>query len=150
MSSNAATLPPALARMVERFARQSDPKQRYEQLIWLAKKLPSLPESEKVPENKVPGCVSQVYITSELNDGKVVYQGDSDSQLVKGLVAFLIQGLNGLAPEEILKVNPDFIQQTGLNVSLTPSRANGFYNIFQMMKKQALSYQLSASGESLN
>ncbi|MFB2978576.1 SufE family protein [Microseira sp. BLCC-F43] len=150
MSSNAATLPPNLARMVERFARQSDPKQRYEQLIWLAKKLPEFPESEKVPENKVSGCVSQVYITSGLNDGKVVYQGDSDSQLVKGLVAFLIQGLNGLTPEEILKVNPDFIQQTGLNVSLTPSRANGFYNIFQKMKNQALSYQLSESGESFN
>jgi cysteine desulfuration protein SufE len=28
-----------------------------------------------------------------------------------------------------------------LNVSLTPSRANGFYNIFQTMQKQALSYQ---------
>ena len=150
MSSNAATLPPNLARMVERFARQSDPKQRYEQLIWLAKKLPAFPESEKVPENKVSGCVSQVYITSGLNDGKVIYQGDSDSQLVKGLVAFLIQGLNGLTPEEILKVTPDFIQQTGLNVSLTPSRANGFYNIFQKMKNQALSYQLSESGESLN
>ena len=149
MSSNAATLPPNLARLVERFARQSDPKQRYEQLIWLAKKLPEFPESEKVPEHKVSGCVSQVYITSELNDGKIVYQGDSDSQLVKGLVAFLIQGLNGITPEEILKVTPDFIQQTGLNVSLTPSRANGFYNIFQMMKKQALSYQLS-SGEALN
>ena len=101
MSSNAATLPPNLARMVERFARQSDPKQRYEQLIWLAKKLPEFPEAEKVPENKVSGCVSQV-------------------------------------------------QQTGLNVILTPSRANGFYNIFQKMKKQALSYQLSESGESLN
>ena len=150
MSSNAATLPPNLARMVERFARQSDPKQRYEQLIWLAKKLPEFPEAEKVPENKVSGCVSQVYIISALNDGKVVYQGDSDSQLVKGLVAFLIQGLNGLTPEEILKVTPDFIQQTGLNVSLTPSRANGFYNIFQKMKNQALSYQLSESGESLN
>ena len=150
MSSNSATLPPNLARMVERFARQSDPKQRYEQLIWLAKKLPEFPESEKVPENKVSGCVSQVYITSGLNDGKVVYQGDSDSQLVKGLVAFLIQGLNGLTPEEILKVNPDFIQQTGLNVSLTPSRANGFYNIFQKMKNQALSYQQSESGESFN
>ncbi len=150
MSSNAATLPPNLARMVERFARQSDPKQRYEQLIWLAKKLPEFPESEKTPENKVSGCVSQVYITSGFNDGKVVYQGDSDSQLVKGLVAFLIQGLNGLTPEEILKVTPDFIQQTGLNVSLTPSRANGFYNIFQKMKNQALSYQLSETGESLN
>jgi cysteine desulfuration protein SufE len=147
--SDTATLPPALARIVERFARQSDPKRRYEQLIWYAKKLPEMPESAKLPENKVQGCVSQVYITSQLNDGKVVYQGDSDSQLVKGLVAFLIEGLNGLTPEEILQLTPDFIQDTGLNMSLTPSRANGFYNIFQMMKKQALAYQLPPA-ENLN
>lgn len=150
MSSNAA-LPASLARIVERFARHSDPKRRYEQLIWYAKKLPEFPESGKLPENKVQGCVSQVYVTSKLNDGKVFYQGDSDSQLVKGLVALLVEGLSGLPPEEILQVTPDFIQDTGLNVSLTPSRANGFYNIFQMMKKQALSYQLSSSEQaSLN
>ena len=147
MPSNAA-LPASLARIVERFARHADPKRRYEQLIWYAKKLPEFPESEKLPENKVQGCVSQVYVTSQLNDGKVFYQGDSDSQLVKGLVALLVEGLSGLPPEEILQVTPDFIQDTGLNVSLTPSRANGFYNIFQMMKKQALSYQLSSSEQS--
>lgn len=81
--------------------------------------------------------MSQVFISASLDDGKVVYTGDSDSQLVKGLVALLVQGLNGLPTQEILNVSPNFIQETGLNVSLTPSRANGFYNIFQMMKHKA-------------
>jgi cysteine desulfuration protein SufE len=150
MSANSASLPPSLGRIVQRFARQTDPKLRYEQLLWYAKRLPAFPELDKIPENKVQGCVSQVYITSQLNEGKVFYQGDSDSQLVKGLVAFLVEGINGLTPEEILKLTPDFIQETGLNVSLTPSRANGFYNIFNKMKNQALSYQLSTSDPTLN
>ena len=77
-----------------------------------------------------------------MEDGKVSYQGDSDAQLVKGLVAFLIEGLNNLPPEEIVQVEPNFIEDTGLKVSLTPSRANGFFNIFQMMKKKALEFQL--------
>jgi cysteine desulfuration protein SufE len=141
MVETSAPLPPALEQIVQRFQRVSDPKQRYEQLLSLAKRLPDFPEADKTPENKVSGCVSQVYITAELADGKVKYQGDSDSQLVKGLVALLIRGLDGLPPEQILQVTPDFIQATGLNVSLTPSRANGFYNIFRMMQQKALQLQ---------
>ncbi|GAA6622244.1 SufE family protein [Scytonema sp. NUACC26] len=138
MSSTLDSLPPNLAKIVQRFQRSSDQKRRYEQLIWYGQKLSELPESDKVLENKVPGCVSQVYVTAKLEDGKVIFQGDSDSQLTKGLVGLLIEGLNGLTPSEIGQLTPDFIQETGLNVSLTPSRANGFYNIFKTMQKKAL------------
>ncbi len=144
MSSQTTPLPPKLAKIVDRFQRRDNPKQKYEQLLWYAKKLPKMTESAKTEANKVKGCVSQVYITATLEDGKVRYQGDSDAQLVKGLVAFLIEGLNELPPEEIIKVEPDFIEDTGLKVSLTPSRANGFFNIFQMMKKKALGFQLES------
>lgn len=145
MSSTATPLPPNLDRLVQKFKSRSNPKQRYEQLLWYAKKLPDLPEEDKTEENKVSGCQSQVFITAELDDGKVIYRGDSDAQLVKGLVAFLIEGLNGLTPEAILQLTPDFIAETGLQVSLTPSRANGFYNIFQLMKKKA--FLLSEASE---
>ncbi|MEC4806373.1 MAG: SufE family protein [Jaaginema sp. PMC 1079.18] len=147
MSSDQNALPPKLARIVERFKRRENPKQRYEQLLWYAKKLETMPEDSKIPANKVKGCVSQVYITATLEDGKVHYQGDSDAQLVKGLVALLIEGLNDLTPQAILEVTPDFIEETGLNVSLTPSRANGFYNIFQTMKKKALAFDLATSSQ---
>jgi len=150
MSSTSTPLPDTLARIVERFQRRANPKQRYEQLLWYAKRLKEMPEADKSPENKVPGCASQVFITANLEEGKVWYQGDSDAQLVKGLVALLIEGLNGLTPDEIVQVSPDFIQDTGLNVSLTPSRANGFYNIFQTMKKKALGYQLGTSSQQVN
>jgi cysteine desulfuration protein SufE len=145
MSSTETSLPPQLAKIVERFKRRANPKQKYEQLLWYAKKLPEMSESGKVEENKVKGCVSQVYITANLENGRVHYQGDSDAQLVKGLVGFLIQGLSDLPPEEIIKIEPDFIEETGLKVSLTPSRANGFYNIFQMMKKKALGFHLGTA-----
>jgi len=143
MSLTSNTLPANLAKIVERFQRHTDPKKRYEQLLWYAKKLDAMPEKAKIPENKVHGCTSQVYITADLKEGKIWYQGDSDAQLVKGLVALLIQGLNGLTPVEILALTPDFIEATGLQVSLTPSRANGFYNIFNLMKKKALEFQLN-------
>ena len=138
MSSNTYTRPEKLDKIVQKFKRRDNPKQKYEQLLWYGKKLPEMAESAKTCENKVSGCVSQVYITSKLEDGKIFYQGDSDAQLVKGLVAFLITGLNGLTPTEIITLTPDFIEETGLQVSLTPSRANGFFNIFKKMQQQAL------------
>jgi len=140
MSSTETSLPPKLAKIVDRFQRRTDPKQKYKQLLWYAQKLPVMSETGKTEANKVKGCVSQVYITANLEDGKVQYQGDSDAQLVKGLVAFLIEGLNDLSPAEIAQVEPGFIEDTGLKVSLTPSRANGFFNIFQMMKQKALEF----------
>ena len=130
--------PAQLDKLVKRFARITDPKRRYEQLLWYAKKLEPLPAEDKVPENKVPGCVSQVYVTAQMNDGKVSFQGDSDAQITKGLLAMLIIALEGLSPKEIAQLTPDFIKETQLDVSLTPSRANGFYNIFKTMQKKAL------------
>ena len=141
MVETSAPLPPALSQIVQRFARVTDPKQRYEQLLSLAKRLEPLPEVDKTAENKVSGCASQVFITAELVDGKVKYHGDSDSQLTKGLLALLIRCLDNLSPAEILQLTPDFIQDTGLTVSLTASRANGFHNIFRLMQRKALQLQ---------
>jgi cysteine desulfuration protein SufE len=138
MLTSSAPLPPSLEKVVNRLQRITNPKQKYEQLIWFAKRLPPFPEEAKTAENKVSGCTSQVFITASLDDDHIQFAGDSDSQLVKGLVAILVEGLNGLSALEILKLTPDFIQATGLNVSLTPSRVNGFYNIFKMMQQKAL------------
>jgi cysteine desulfuration protein SufE len=98
MSASSAARPASIDKLVKRFERVSDPKRRYEQLLWFAKKLESFPEAEKTAENKVSGCVSQVYVIAHLEDDAVVFQGDSDAQITKGLVALLITALNGLTP----------------------------------------------------
>jgi cysteine desulfuration protein SufE len=138
MSPVSPPLPPALDRIIQRFQQISESKRRYEYLLHFAKRLQPFPADQKIPENRVSGCVSQVYITTTMDSGKVSFQGDSDAQITKGLVGLLVEGLEGLTPAEIIQLTPDFIQQTGLDVSLTPSRANGFYNIFQMMQKKAM------------
>jgi cysteine desulfuration protein SufE len=148
MSDSTSSLPPTLAKIVSRLQQTADPKRRYEYLLWLAKRVPEFPEADKTSDNKVPGCVSQVYVTAAMQDGKIHFQGDSDAQLTKGLVGLLIEGMNGLSAQEISALTPDFIKDTGLDVSLTPSRANGFYNIFQMMQKKAMVAQLEAAVQS--
>ena len=55
----------------------------------------------------------------------------------RGLLAFLISGLNELTPNEVVEIDKKFIEDTGLKSSLTPSRSNGFLNILLKMQSQA-------------
>ena len=128
---------PALDRIVDRLATTTDPKRRYEYVLWLAKKLEPLPEEFRNDAFMVKGCVSQVYVVGQLVDGRLHWRGDSDAAITKGLLALLIEGLEGLEPAAAAAIDPAFLAETGLQASLTPSRANGFLNILRMMQAQA-------------
>ena len=135
----------SLDNLIERLQSTSDPKRRYEYILWLAKGLPLLAEDLHLETTKVKGCISEVYVLGILINGKIKWEGYSDALITKGLLAFLIKGLNDLTPLEVLSVNEKFIEMTGLSKSLTPSRANGFLNIFLKMKAQAKNLLLASS-----
>ncbi len=126
-----------LSQLVKKLQSTNDPKRKYEFILWLGKKLQDPDKNILIPENKVKGCVSEVFIKGNLVNGKVSWEGYSDALITKGLLSFLIRGLNDLTPLQIINVKEDFINETGLKSSLTPSRANGFLNILLKMKAQA-------------
>jgi len=126
-----------LNKLVEKLKNSEDPKRKYEYILWLGKKLEEPDSNILVPENKVKGCVSEVFVKASIHEGKVYWQGYSDALITKGLLAFLINGLNELAPIDVVKINKKFLEETGLKASLTPSRSNGFLNILLKMQSQA-------------
>ena len=135
----------SLDKLIERLQSTSDPKRRYEYILWLAKSLPLLTTDLRLETTKVKGCISEVFVLGILLNGKIQWKGYSDALITKGLLAFLIKGLNDLTPFEVLSINEKFIEMTGLSKSLTPSRANGFLNIFLKMKGQAKNLSLTRS-----
>ena len=135
----------SLDHLIERLQSTSDSKRRYEYILWLAKSLPTLTEDLHLEATKVKGCISEVFVLGILVNGKIQWKGYSDALITKGLLAFLIKGLNDLTPYEVLSINEKFIEMTGLSKSLTPSRANGFLNIFLKMKAQAKNLSLQSS-----
>eukprot|EP00210_Caulerpa_lentillifera_P005789 g5535.t1 len=135
---SAVELPTSLKKIVTAFQMVPDPMARYKQLLYFASKLDPLVSEFHTEKNRVQGCVSQVWVTANLIDGLVQFRADSDSQLTKGLAALLVQGLSGCTPREILSIQPDFIEMLQLKQSLTPSRNNGFLNMFKLMQKRTL------------
>jgi sulfur transfer protein SufE/stress-induced morphogen len=132
-------LPKKLQEIVKMFEAVPDPRSKYEQLLHYAKQLKPLGKEYLTPENKVQGCVSQVWVRPSVKEDKRFYfEAESDSLLTKGLAALLVEGLSGSTAQEILAVTPDFIQALGLNQSLTPSRSNGFLNMLKLMQKKTL------------
>lgn len=133
-----APLPPRLQAMVEELQGADDLELKYDILIELGKQVPDIPAERKAPECLVQGCQSVVHVYATLEDGKLRLHGHADALIVNGLLALLVLGLDGLTPEEFLRVDPKFIEATGVIQALTPSRVNGFYNIHEKLKAEAL------------
>ncbi|KAL3612925.1 hypothetical protein D5086_003945 [Populus alba] len=138
-------LPPKLQEIIRLFQSVQEPKAKYEQLLFYGKNLKPLDSEFKTRENKVEGCLSQVWVRAYLDFEKnVVFEADSDSVLTKGLAALLVQGLSGRPVEEVLRVSPDFVASLELQQSLTTSRNNGFLNMLKLMQKKTLELYMEA------
>lgn len=114
---------------------------KYEYLIELGKKLNDYPEAERNDDNKVKGCQSSVWLTTTDSNSTIVFKADSDSTIVKGLIALLVRVLSGRTPDEILNAKLDFIDKIGLKQHLAQTRANGLAAMIKQMKMYALAYK---------
>lgn len=114
---------------------------KYRYVIELGKAMPELDEAKRTPENKVNGCVSQVWLatTSDGDEHKTMYfVGASDAHIVRGLVAIMIAALSGRKAEEILDFDAEsLLQKLGLDSHLSPQRSNGLRAMIERMKSDA-------------
>ena len=117
---------------------------KYEYLIDLGKSLPLIDPKYKTENSLIKGCQSQVWMHSELKDGKVVYTADSDAIITKGMVALMIRVLSGHTPEEIIGSKLDFIEKIGLTKHLSPTRSNGLVSMIKQMKLDAVAYKVQS------
>lgn len=129
--------------ITEQFADIDDWLDRYAQIIDMGNELPPIDESLKTPDRLIEGCQSRVWLDARLDpEGRVHFTADSDAIIVKGIIAMLVDVLNGHTPAEILGADLHFIDDIGLGEHLSPTRSNGLLAMVKQMSDYARAFKL--------
>ncbi|MFQ5563724.1 MAG: SufE family protein [Parvularculaceae bacterium] len=111
---------------------------RYKYLIDLGRNLEPYPEQVRDDAHKVRGCASQVWFFAEHENGALVFYGDSDAHIVKGLIAVLFALYSGKTPREIVDIDPESaLAPLDLKDHLTPQRSNGLVSMVKRIRNIA-------------
>ena len=127
--------------VIEEFADFDDWMDKYALLIDLGNSLPPLEEKYKTESNLIEGCQSRVWLQADYVDGKILFKGESDAVIVKGIVSLLISILSDHTPQEILDADLYFIEKIGLKEHLSPTRSNGLVAMVKQMRMYALAFR---------
>lgn len=127
--------------IIAEFSDFDDWMDRYQLLIELGNEQAPLNESYKTDQNLIEGCQSRVWLHAEEQDGKLIFEAESDAVIVKGIIALLIKVLSGHTPDEILNADLYFIDKIGLKDHLSPTRSNGLLSMVKQMRMYALAFK---------
>ena len=130
--------------IIEEFAIFDDWLDKYDYLISLSEELAPINPAKRTEKYLIEGCQSRVWVAAEMRDGKVYYTADSDAIITKGIIALLVRVMNGRTPQEIVEMEPYFIDAIGLGENLSPTRSNGLVAMIKQMKMYALAFASKA------
>jgi len=137
MGTEASEMKDVQEAIVEEFSLFDDPMMMYEYLVDLGRQLPPMPEAHKTDENQVKGCQSTVYLHSEMKDGKLFFEADSNTVITKGVISLLVRVLSGRSPRQIAEADLSFIDKINLRSLLSEQRNNGLNAMLKRMKSDA-------------
>jgi cysteine desulfuration protein SufE len=127
--------------LVEDFGFLDDWEDRYRYVIELGRTLPELTPAEHNDINKVRGCASQVWLVSKVvgnGEKRLIFRGDSDAHIVRGLIAILLSLYSGRSAREIVETDPEAVfARIGLRDHLTSQRSNGLSSMLARIRSDA-------------
>ena len=130
------TYPEKLTELVEEFQSIDDRMERLEYVFDLASEVNELPTEEWSDSTRIHGCQSEAHVRVEIEDENVRLYSGADSKLVQGLMGILTIAIDGQPIEIALNLTPEFAIEMGILNSLSPSRSNGFRNMFDKVMSE--------------
>lgn len=122
----------------EDFSLLANWEEKYEYLIEMGMNMPAMNPESKVDENLVKGCQSSVWFDVKCQDGIMVFEADSDSLVVKGMVAMLYKLLNNQPAKEVLEAELSVFEELGLWRHISSQRSNGLTAMVAHLKAEAV------------
>jgi cysteine desulfuration protein SufE len=128
--------------VIENFSLfEDDMESRLFYLMDLGKKLPSMPDDHKTEDYIVKGCQSKVWVFPKIENEKIYFEADSNTEITKGLVYLLVNLWNCRSADEILSTDLYFIDKIGMSRMIGSQRSNGFANMIKQMKLYAVVFK---------
>lgn len=119
----------------ETFEFMDEWEDRYRHIIDLGRNLPEFDAKYQTDANLVRGCMSKVWLVYEKQDGKIIFSGDSDAHIVRGLIAIILMIFSEKTPEEIKNTDAtSILNELGLSQHLSPMRTNGLFSMVERIK----------------
>ena len=112
-------------------------EEKYEYLIEMGMDMPAMKPENKVDKNLVKGCQSSVWFDVNCQDGMMVFEADSDSLVVKGMVAILYKLFNHQPAKDVLEADLNLFEELGLWRHLSSQRSNGLTAMVAHLKAKA-------------
>lgn len=120
--------------------RLRDPQERLSHLVAQARKRAPLGDGLKTDSCRVQGCLARLWIVPRFDDGRCCFEIDSDSLIAKAVAGLLCDFYSGLAPEEIVSMDPSFLAPLGTDQHLTPNRRNALAQVWDTIRRFAESH----------
>lgn len=120
------------------FTSFQNPDEKWKYLMRLSKEHLGMDESLKAEKFIVQGCAARMFLVPKYKDGLLFFymdtEGGAETPLIsRGLGALALKIYNGISPQDILKTDPQFFKDIGLDVGLSPTRANGFASLLKQI-----------------
>jgi cysteine desulfuration protein SufE len=126
-------------RIIDEFSSLDDPIDRYSRLVDLGEATAAFPAEDRTEENRLPGCQYAVWLRTRYDpDADTLrFHADSDSKIVRGLAALILQVVDGQSPRDILTADFAFLDATGLRAQLSIHRSNGLTALVEEIRRRA-------------
>ena len=134
----------SVQELLEDFEYLETWEERFRYIVELGRELTPMDDADKIEEHRVLGCQSRVWITIERRGESAAtlhFRGDSDAQIVKGLIAIVFDVYDGQPVDFVAGYDiHELFEQLELSRHLTPSRANGLASMVEFIRTTAAAY----------